>query len=96
MSPGPVRCSGRAATRPGAGLLEISTDPGFGSNLQAVPATVTDPLLPVKVAVTGLPASTALSYRFTDAAGMVEDGRFVTPADLADGFRGLSFGVTGG
>lgn len=74
--------------------FEYSTDPNFGTILGSQTATVTDPLQPVKVNITGLTAGTDYYYRVTDGAGVTLGGDFNTAA--ASGTRaGLRFGVSG-
>ena len=74
--------------------FEYSTDPNFGTIAGTLTATVTDPLQPVKVTVTGLDDNTTYYYRVTDVAGVKLGGQFTTSNDLGD-FDGLRFGVSG-
>ncbi|MEB3232743.1 MAG: alkaline phosphatase D family protein [Leptolyngbyaceae bacterium] len=82
------------STVTGTVRFEYATSADFTTILGTVTATVTDPLKPVKVDVTGLTANTEYYYRATDAFGSTDSGRFTTAAPLGE-FTGLSFGVTG-
>ncbi len=75
-------------------IFEYSTEADFTNILSFSLATVTDPLVPVKVNIFGLQADTTYYYRATDAAGAIGTGQFNTAAEV--GTRaGLSFGVAG-
>ncbi|MEB3211665.1 MAG: phytase, partial [Leptolyngbyaceae bacterium] len=74
--------------------FEYSTNADFSTIEGTATATVTDPLLPVKVEIDGLMSGTDYFYRVQDATGFVKVGQFETAADLGE-FVGLSFGVTG-
>ncbi len=82
------------STFPGDITFEVATDPAFATIVQTVTGTVTDTDLPVKVAVEELTPGTDYSYRVTDAAGATLVGEFSTSHD-ANGFSGLTFGVSG-
>jgi len=74
--------------------FEYSTDANFGTIAGSRHTTVTDPLQPVKVEITGLDSNTQYYYRATDAAGASAIGQFQTAAEI--GTRaGLRFGVSG-
>jgi phosphodiesterase/alkaline phosphatase D-like protein len=78
----------------GTTTFDVSTDPAFGTVLQELTATVTDPLVPVKVQVTGLTPGTQYYYRVTDAGGALGTGTFRTSAPVG-AYTGLDFGVSG-
>ncbi|MCG3125347.1 MAG: hypothetical protein CHACPFDD_00165 [Phycisphaerae bacterium] len=61
---------------------------------QSATLTVSDPLVPARLEISGLNAATAYEYSATDAAGRVAHGRFTTPAPTGQR-RGLRFGVSG-
>ncbi len=75
-------------------LFEFSTDAGFGTLTGAITATVTDPLVPLKVGVSALTPATQYYYRATDAAGNRSAGKFRT-APAAGVAAGLRFGTSG-
>jgi phosphodiesterase/alkaline phosphatase D-like protein len=74
--------------------FEYSTTADFSAIAGTITATVSDPLLPVKVDITNLTPNTSYHYRVKDAAGSVETGQFATAASLGDQV-GLRFGVSG-
>jgi phosphodiesterase/alkaline phosphatase D-like protein len=79
-----------------AGLVtfQYATDAEFKAIAGSVTATITDPLQPAKVEVTGLKPGTDYFYRVTDVAGTTTIGKFSTAAK-AGTQSGLRFGVTG-
>ncbi|MDZ4771310.1 MAG: alkaline phosphatase D family protein [Chloroflexota bacterium] len=83
------------STAPGTVTFEIAASDSFDPVLITAIVDVIDPLLPVKVDVTGLIPGSAYAYRATDAAGSTVTGRFSTPADVDAGSVGVRFGVTG-
>ncbi|OIP70715.1 MAG: hypothetical protein AUK48_13405 [Oscillatoriales cyanobacterium CG2_30_44_21] len=78
----------------GAVKFEYSTTADFSAIAGTKNATVTNPLQPVKVDVTGLTADTDYFYRVTDAAGVTATGKFSTAAAIGKQ-SGLRFGVAG-
>jgi myo-inositol-hexaphosphate 3-phosphohydrolase/phosphodiesterase/alkaline phosphatase D-like protein len=82
------------ANVPGKVTFEYSTKADFSSIVGTQNATVTNPLQPVKVDVTGLSAGTNYFYRVTDANGTKTNGKFSTAAALGQQ-TGLKFGVSG-
>ncbi len=78
----------------GAVKFEYSTKADFSTIAGTKTATVTNPLQPVKVDVTGLTSGTNYFYRVTDAAGDIATGKFST-ADAIGKQSGLRFGVSG-
>jgi phosphodiesterase/alkaline phosphatase D-like protein/predicted AlkP superfamily pyrophosphatase or phosphodiesterase len=74
--------------------FEYSTKSDFSSIAGTKTATVTDPLQPVKVEVTGLAANTDYFYRAIDPNGDKSAGKFSTAAALGQK-AGLKFGVSG-
>ncbi len=82
------------STVPGKVTFEYSTKADFSSISGTQTATVTNPLQPVKVDVTGLNANTNYFYRVTDANGTKTNGKFSTAAALGQQ-TGLKFGVSG-
>ena len=82
------------STTPGTVTFEVSTSASFDAIPQTLTADVTEPSIPVKVAVEGLTAGTLYFYRVTDADGTVLTGRFQTPAAAGEQVP-LRFGVTG-
>lgn len=67
----------------------------FASRLPVLTANVSDPLVPVKVKVSGLDAGTRYQVRVTEAAtGAMLVGRFTTAAPIGKR-AGLRFGVSG-
>jgi phosphodiesterase/alkaline phosphatase D-like protein/predicted AlkP superfamily pyrophosphatase or phosphodiesterase len=79
---------------PGTVTFEYSTKADFSSIAGTKTATVSNPLQPVKVDVTGLTANTDYFYRAVDATGAKATGQFSTAAALGQ-LTGLKFGVTG-
>lgn len=73
--------------------FEYGTDPTFAQIEGQITTEIVDPLMPVKVEISGLSEVTQYAYRAVDAAGHSSEGRFRTPA--AAGFDGLVFGVSG-
>ncbi|MGD2111524.1 MAG: alkaline phosphatase D family protein, partial [Phycisphaerae bacterium] len=73
--------------------FEYGTDSTFAMVEDTVAAEVVDPLVPVKVEITGLSEATRYVYRAVDASGNGSEGRFRTSA--GDGYGGLKFGVSG-
>ncbi len=82
------------SANPGTVTFEVATDTAFAQMVATLTAEVSDPLLPVKVEVTGLTAGTTYIYRATDAVGITGSGTFSTPAELG-AQTGLRFGVSG-
>uniref|UniRef100_UPI00286E8AB9 phytase n=1 Tax=Chamaesiphon sp. VAR_48_metabat_403 TaxID=2964700 RepID=UPI00286E8AB9 len=82
------------ANVPGKVTFEYSTKADFSSIAGTQTATVTNPLQPVKVDVTGLSANTSYFYRVTDVNGTKTNGKFSTAAALGQQ-TGLKFGVSG-
>ena len=80
-------------TTEGDMLFEYSTDATFNRIDGSVTTAVTDPMMPVKVEITGLRGGTQYQYRVVDASGASGTGRFRTPARSGRG--GLRFGVSG-
>ncbi len=74
--------------------FEVATDSAFSQMVATLTAEVSEPLLPVKVEVTGLTAGTQYNYRATDPTGVTSSGTFRTPAELG-AQTGLRFGVSG-
>ena len=75
-------------------VFHYATAPTFNANLFTATALITDPLQPVKVAISGLSPATTYFYRATDAAQVAGSGRFQTAAPI--GLQaGLRFGVSG-
>jgi len=74
--------------------FEYSRDADFAEIIDTDFATVTDPLIPVKVAIVGLTPDTTYYYRVTDAAGAVGIGQLNTSAELGT-TRGLRFAAAG-
>ena len=62
----------------GTVVFELATDATFAAVSTTLTAEVSDPLIPVKVDVTGLTAGTTYFYRATDAAGVIGNGTFRT------------------
>ena len=82
------------AITPGQVTFEYSTKADFSTIAGTKTATVTDPLQPVKVGVSGLTAGTDYYYRVIDSKGDQETGKFSTAAaPIAK--TGLKFGVAG-
>lgn len=81
------------ATTAGDVRFEYSLNEQFSPIAGTQLATADDPVVPVKVEITGLSPGTIYHYRATDANGATSAGRFRTPA--ADGHNGLRFGVSG-
>ena len=81
-------------TTVGPVLFEYSTDPTFSTGVLTTTTTITDPLQPVKVAVSGLSPATAYAYRVTDSAAAAGQGQFRTPT-ITGSHAGLRFGVSG-
>jgi phosphodiesterase/alkaline phosphatase D-like protein/predicted AlkP superfamily pyrophosphatase or phosphodiesterase len=79
---------------PGTVKFEYSTKADFSSIAGTKSATVTNPLQPVKVDVSGLSANTDYFYRATDATGASATGKFSTAAAVGQ-LTGLKFGVSG-
>lgn len=75
-------------------VFELSTQANFGDVITSQAVTVTHPLQPVKLEMTGLTPQSEYFYRVTDAAGATAIGRFKTNADVGTQ-AGLQFGVTG-
>ena len=75
-------------------VFEVATDPIFSQVIATETQTVTDSLVPVKVHLDGLSSATQYFYRVTDAAGVIADGQFRTPAPVGT-YSGLRFGVSG-
>lgn len=82
------------AINPGNVTFEYSTQADFSTIAGTKTATVTDPLLPVKVNVSGLTAGTDYYYRVIDSKGDQEVGKFSTAA-APEVKAGLKFGVAG-
>jgi 3-phytase len=82
------------ANVPGKVTFEYSTKSDFSSIAGTQTATVTNPLQPVKVDVTGLSANTNYFYRVTDVNGTKTNGKFSTAATIGQQ-TGLKFGVSG-
>ena len=82
------------STAMGDVTFELAAADSFEDVVSSATATVSDPLVPVKVSVTGLTANTDYFYRATDSAGSVVMGYFRTNADN-DTYTGLRFGATG-
>ena len=78
----------------GAVKFEYSTKADFSSIAGTKTASVTNPLQPVKVDVTGLNTGTDYFYRVTDLAGASATGKFSTAAAIGKQ-SGLRFGVSG-
>lgn len=78
----------------GTVTFEYSTDETFATGTQTADASVTDPLVPVKVLIEGLTPDTQYYYRATDANSSVAQGTFRTAAEVGT-LTGLRFGVTG-
>jgi phosphodiesterase/alkaline phosphatase D-like protein len=81
------------ASAPGTVTFNYGTAENFAGALTAT-ATVTDTLIPAKVAVSNLTPGTRYYYRATDSAGVSAQGRFNTAAAPTTR-RGLRFGVSG-
>lgn len=81
------------STVPGDVTFEYSLTANFAAILGAEIATVTDPMLPVKVEVTGLQPGTTYYYRAVEGQETAV-GHFVTPAAPGE-HEGLTFGVSG-
>jgi hypothetical protein len=82
------------STVPGLVEFNLSTSPNFSDHVGQATASVVDPMIPVKVQISGLVPGTTYHYRATSATGVSETGRFETPAP--DGTHaGLRFGVSG-
>lgn len=79
---------------PGQALFEWSYWADFSSIAGSATAMVTSPLLPVKVAITGVSDGVRVFVRVTDAAAGVAYGDFVTPRAGRVRER-LRFGVSG-
>ena len=82
------------ANVPGTVTFEYSTKADFSLLAGTKTATVTNPLQPVKVDVTGLTAGTDYFYRVSDANNTKTNGKFSTAAALGQQ-TGLKFGVSG-
>ena len=82
------------STAPGTVTFEYAAAENFETILGTLTAEVTDPAVPVKVAVTELEPATDYFYRVADAAGSMALGHLRTPARLGT-FAGLHFGVSG-
>jgi phosphodiesterase/alkaline phosphatase D-like protein len=82
------------ANVPGTVTFEYSTKADFSSIAGTKTTTVTNPLQPVKVDVTGLTANTDYFYRVSDANNTKLGGKFSTAAALGTK-TGLKFGVAG-
>ena len=78
----------------GTVVFELATDATFAAVSTTLTAEVSDPLIPVKVDVTGLTAGTIYFYRATDAAGVIGNGTFRT-LHAPGAHTGLRFGVSG-
>lgn len=78
----------------GTVTFQYSTSPSFSSILGTANVTVTDPLLPVKVAIANLTAGTTYYYRATDATGATASGQLKTSSQPGT-TNGLRFGVSG-
>ncbi len=74
---------------PNVGALAVSLTP----TVTLPAAAISDPLLPVKLDLSGLSAGTVYTYQITDAGGLTLNGSFRTPAP-PDVQRGLRFGIT--
>lgn len=74
--------------------FQIATDPAFTNIVSSGVQSVTDPLVPVKVGVSGLAAGTQYYYRAVDSTNSTVTGQFrtVTPTGQV---RGLRFGMSG-
>lgn len=73
-------------------IFDYSVQPDLALTAR-VESVVLDPMVPVKVEVTGLRPGTQYYYRVTNSAAEVADGTFRTAH--VDGLHGLRFGVTG-
>ncbi|MEO0533801.1 MAG: alkaline phosphatase D family protein [Cyanobacteria bacterium P01_A01_bin.123] len=82
------------STAIGEVTFEYGTHADFTAIVETQTASVSDPLVPVKVAVEGLLPATEYFYRVTDAAGAIATGQFRTPAPVGT-YSGLRFGVSG-
>lgn len=82
------------STAVGPARFEVSGLRDFSEVAAQASAAVTNPVVPVKVAVSGLAPATMYHYRVTDAAGSVGYGTFKTAAAPGT-FAGLRFGVSG-
>lgn len=79
----------------GNAAFQIATDAAFTNIVASQLVNVTDVNQPVKAVIdSGLVADTQYFYRFTDSSS-TRTGTFGTPASLANGQVGLSFGVSG-
>ncbi len=74
--------------------FKYSTDSEFEQILGSKTATVTSPLLPVKVNVDGLTPNTTYYYQVINQAGIRELGQFTTAASIGT-YTGLRFGASG-
>jgi predicted extracellular nuclease/phosphodiesterase/alkaline phosphatase D-like protein/2',3'-cyclic-nucleotide 2'-phosphodiesterase (5'-nucleotidase family) len=83
------------ATALGNATFQVATDAAFANIVASQVQTVTDVTLPVKVEIGGLASNTQYFYRFVDAGASTATGTFGTAASLADGQKGLTFGVSG-
>lgn len=82
------------STAPGPVTFEYSSDRNFGTIIGSATNIVTDPTVPVQVAVTDLSPQSQYFYRVTDGAGTTAIGQFRTPAPVGSS-PGLRFGVSG-
>ncbi|MBK9128690.1 MAG: alkaline phosphatase D family protein [Phycisphaerales bacterium] len=76
-------------------IFDLATDPAFGNILATATVSVTDPLVPARVAVTGLSPATRYYYRATDASMQTRTGTFRTPAAPGAARQGFRLGVSG-
>jgi len=76
-----------------AGTVRFQVFDSNGTLITETSADVTEPMLPVKVMISGLNAGTAYRYQVTDAADNQLEGQFRTLAE--SGQAGLRFGVSG-
>jgi 3-phytase/alkaline phosphatase D len=82
------------STAVGNVVITYGTDPTFASAIGVIAASVTDPLVPVKLPLLNLDPATDYYYKVRDALGAEQNGHFRTAA--APGSRsGLRFGVSG-
>lgn len=79
---------------PGEVVFDYSSDRTFQNIAGTITRTVTQPQLPVKVALASLDPDTQYYYRVSDPTGAALVGKFATAADLSVQ-RGLNFGVAG-
>ncbi|MCF7971887.1 MAG: alkaline phosphatase D family protein [Methylococcaceae bacterium] len=71
-----------------------SKNSDFSTIAGTIDSSVSDPVLPIKVALNGLEADTQYFYRATDSSGASAVGKFSTFATLGSK-KGLRFGVSG-